>query len=509
MIRIFAVFCLVSIMSACVQPVDTSDSDSIIEQKFEKYSTKPDSDHDVPLTREIAKPWPGPISPVRNSVIVTKPPIELHNSIRINLVEPVSLRKAARLLSAHSGIQIQVAEDIQLEGLADLHWNGTTVEALDYISDLLGVSWRSTAKGVTIYRTEHGYWTLYAPSTVVKWQASVGLSGAVKSGRGGSDLNARDQVSVTMDTTEFWNQIESMISGLLSSAGTFTLNRQSGELIVRDTPETLDRIDQWVTSKNENLSTQVQLLVELYEVEQTKDATAGFNIMGLMQDAFGKNGLALEIGSDDSGEIYGLRATHDELTSPLDVTNILLALRKAAGGGRVAKLTSTVLRGINGMPTPVFFGDETSYLQRRDVVKDEGTTSVRLVAGQLQDGIALNLVPKVLPDSDRLMLNITVRTTRIKGLSRFPSDAGPSDPVIQLPDLESRSMLLPVLLRSGETLLVAGFDTNSSLISRSKGLLSRLRRSDSKRSQLVMFITPTIMRMPAKVITNSFAGLPR
>ena len=37
---------------------------------------------------------------------------------------------------------------------------------------------------------------------------------------------------------------------------------------------------------------------------------------------------------------------------------------------------------------PLFFGDERSYLERRDVVTEEGVTSVRLVPGKLQDGIA-------------------------------------------------------------------------------------------------------------------------
>ena len=172
-------------------------------------------------------------------------------------------------------------------------------------------------------------------------------------------------------------------------------------------------------------------------------------------------------------------------------------------GSQVAKLTSTVLRGMNGHPIPVFFGDETSYLERRDVVNEDGLTTVRLVPGKLQDGIALNILPRILRDTDRLSLNITVRTTRIKGISRFPADAGPNDPVIQLPDLESRSVLLPVLLRSGETLFVAGLDTSRTNDSSSSGIFSRQSKAQTRRSSLVLLITPRIVRQPLELARSS------
>jgi len=455
--------------------------------------------HEIPWTQKFDKSWLGPKQPIALRQAEIPPPAELYEPIEITLIEPASLRSIARLLSAHSAVQVQVAEDVQNETLSDLEWSGTTLSALDHITDRLGVSWRSTLNGVQIYRTEYGFWTLYLPNAAMQWRATVGLSGAISAEGGGSNLSAQDQVVVDMDTSEMCENVALTIEKLISPEGGTSLNCLSGELIVRDTPAALNRVDRWVLAKNEELSTQVQILVELYEIEQTEDASAGFDLSGFFLRSLGETVVQTQVGTDETGGVYGITVAYDELLdATTDYGEILLTLRKAAGTGQIAKLTSTVLRGMNGMPTPVFFGDETSYLQRRDVIKSEGDVSVRLIAGQLQDGIALNMVPKVLPDSDRMMLNLTMRTTRIKGISRFPVDAGPSDPVIQLPDLESRSMLLPVLMRSGDTLLVAGFDTDSSRSSKDTSLLARLRSANIKRSQLVMLITPTILRMTAR-----------
>ena len=495
-VRTFFLILLSLLVSSCgITPKFTEPAEQILAktQAATAKISEPNTEI-IELARESARSWPGPQTPIRARRQPAPLPAAIHAPIKITMVEPTSLRTVARFLSELSGVTIQVAEEIQAESLPDLSWNGSVLQALDHITDRLGVSWRSSAYGVEIYHTDYGFWTLYAPSVTAKWQASVGLSGTVQSGRGGSDLQAQDQVVITADSADFWSQLEATVSTLLSPAGSASINAQSGELVVRDTPAALERIDRWVRAKNDELSTQVEVALEIYEIANNINANSGFNFSGIAQEALGKTAASIEIGSDDAGELYGLRLLHTPAEA-VDASDMLLLLRQASGNGQIAKLTSTVIRGVNGMPVPVFFGDETSYLERRDVVKDEGDISVRLVAGQLQDGIAINLLPKVLPDSDRLMLNLTVRTTRIKGISRFPADAGPSDPVIQLPDLESRSMLLPVILRSGEPLLVAGFDTQRSNSSKNKGLLSHSQSTATNQSKLVMILTPRIIHM--------------
>ncbi len=483
------------VLTACKPPsfLDST-SDSITKKTRTVAAQTLDTQKEtVSLIREIAAPWPGPHTPIRTGPTTSEIPKALHKYVEITIVEPVSMREVARLFSEHSGVQVLVAEDIKSESLSDLVWSGSTLNALDHITDKLGFSWRPTPRGIEIYHMEYGFWTLITPSVTTQWQASVGLSGSVQSAGGGSDLQAQDRVVIEMDTSKFWDQIESLVGTLMSSSGNLTIHRQTGELVVRDTPAALQRINRWVQAKNDELSAQVHILVELYEIDDNNNSNAGFNLAGILKEVADKSGFAFEVGTDDEGEAYGLRLIHNP-AGTIDASDLLIVIRRAAGGGQVAKLTSTILRGINGMPVPVFFGDETSYLKRREVVREEGSTSVRLIAGQLQDGIAMNMVPKILPDSDRLLLNLTVRTSRIKSISRFPADAGPSDPVIQLPDVESRSMLLPVILRSGDTFLVAGFDTQRSNQTQSKGLLSSSRKKANRQSRLVMFITPTIVR---------------
>ena len=128
----------------------------------------------------------------------------------MQIVDQLSLEEVGRLLAAQTGITIIVADDIRGTTLDDMSWRGTAAGALDYLStrNLVSGGEFGTVACRFITRT-HQSWTIYAPVVSAQWQATVGLSGQVSGGGGGSDLQAKDQVVITMDTADFWPQLES------------------------------------------------------------------------------------------------------------------------------------------------------------------------------------------------------------------------------------------------------------------------------------------------------------
>ncbi len=473
----------------------TNPSDEIttqVESGIQESRQSAESQTTDSLTEVTPESWFGPRQPVRVKTGSPTIPQTLYQNIRIAYVETVRLREILRLIALKIGVPVSVREDVPAIEIAEIQWSGTAQEAFDYITATYGLNWRYAGNQVEVYFTDFATWLIFSPNVVTQWQASVGLSGSARSGDGGSNLQARDQVVVSMDTAEFWQEIEKSIANMLSTAGKVTINRVSGELTVVDVPQVLDRIDSWVIAKNQELATQVLMTIDLYEIDRSEEGSSGFNFAGFAQEAFGKSSGRIDFSSGESGNAFGLVFQHQE-NGTIDTADLTLKLENATGGARVSKLTSTVLRGINGQPVPVFFGDERSYLQRRDVVTEDGGTTIRLVPGQLQDGIALNVLPRVLPNTNQMMLNITMRTTVIKNITKFPENPSSDQPSIQLPELETRSILLPVLLRSGETLFVAGLDTVRTNDKRSSGILSRSKRLENRRSSLVMLITPRII----------------
>ena len=496
--KTIALLCCAMLLTACqLPPKMTQEVEQFVAQ-VETQLQRSNQELGNPnvatqLIQEYSTPWIGPPAPIHTATAPHPAPANLSQSISLTFVEPISLAELGHQIATQIEIPISIAGTIQNTQLATLHWNGTAKAALDHITSRLGISWRARNDQIEIFHTDLGMWTLFVPAIDAKWQASVGLSGSVQGGSGGSDLQAQDKVVVSLDTATYWDEVESLLSGLISKDGRFTLNRLTGELTVIDIPVALQRVSQWVAVKNQELTTQVLVNFDLYEIHHSNSAATGFNLSGFIQNAFGKSAARVRLGSNDSGGFVGLQLTHSP-TQAVDGSDIELLLRNSEGVSRVAKLTSTVIRGLNGLPVPVFFGDETSYLAKREVVNSDGTTEVRLVPDKVQDGIAINMLPQILPDSNRLMMNLTIRTTRIKEIRRFPQDAGPNDPVIQLPNLESRSALLPVVLNSGELLFVAGLDTYRSDDSDNKAIFGKESDIKTARTSLVLLITPYIIR---------------
>ena len=496
-VGVVLVCCLLVQLSACRLPLGiTKQTETVVsevESQLNRFDESEQNSAVSELVQEIPQPWIGPQAPIQVFDSLEPYPASLDREVELTFVEPISLVELSQEIAAQIAVPISVAGDIQSAELPTINWQGSAKDALNHIASRLGYSWRAQNNRIELFHTELGMWSLFVPGVSAQWEASVGLSGSVQGGSGGSDLQANDRVVMSFDTANFWDETELAVGSLLTEYGKATINRHSGELTVVDTPVALQRVADWVAIKNQDLTTQVLVNFDLFEIHRAEDATAGFNLAGIIKKAFGNTAAAVNFRSDDSGGLVGIQLTRTAAQA-VDAGDIELILRNSQGISRVAKLTSTVIRGLNNLPVPVFFGDETSYLQRRDVVNSEGTTTVRLVPGKIQDGVAINMVPRVLPDSNRLVLNLTIRTTRIKAISRFPLDAGPNDPVIQLPDLESRSVLLPVVLNSGELLFVAGLDTYRTDDSDTKAIFSKTSKAKATRTSLVLLIKPHIIR---------------
>ena len=450
------------------------------------------------LVTHTDRPFLGERRPFRIGALPANAPAELQTTMQITVLGDIRLRDLARMIESHSGLPVTVDSAVPEITATNTEAYGTVAEVLDRITADHALFWRIERDAVHIAMTDLRSWLIFAAPTTSTWTATYGAPAA-------SGLSAQDQVTLTTTATAIWNHIDTTVKAMLSPAGRHTIDLKSGELVVIDIPAALDRIDRWVAEKNRWLTAQVAIKLDIYEIERSRLGSTGVSLEGVLHQVFGDQVYTFEAGSDDDESFFGLRYRNGQSpASALD--DFAVVLRDTYGSDSISQLTSTVVRAVNGVAVPVFFGDERSYLERRDVVSDESGRSVRLIPGKLKDGIAINIMPSILPDTDRLMLTVSIRTTRIKSIQRFPADATANDPVLQLPDVESRSVMNQVFLQHGETLVVAGLDTTRGTAEDSTGLLSFSSRTASKTASLVILITPEIALQPTAVTSAARGG---
>ncbi|MYD77779.1 MAG: hypothetical protein F4239_02345, partial [Gammaproteobacteria bacterium] len=195
-----------------------------VEMELSHTSQAKNRPSTVKFVQEFSQAWLGPKSPIQVVNTSEQEPESLMKRIELTFIEPVSLVELTRQIAAQIEVPITLAADIQTTELSTISWSGAAKEALNHITGRLGYSWRVRKNRIEILHTELGVWFLYVPAIDAKWQASVGLSGSVRSGSGGSNLRAQDQLVVSVDTGSFWEQIETSLSGMLTKYCKFSIN---------------------------------------------------------------------------------------------------------------------------------------------------------------------------------------------------------------------------------------------------------------------------------------------
>ncbi len=115
-------------------------------------------------------------------------------------------------------------------------------------------------------------------------------------------------------------------------------------------------------------------------------------------------------------------------------------------------------------------------------------------------GVQLMVVPRVVPEEDRVILTVIPTEEEFDGFENFPSDA---NPLFKLPRTRSKTVVTRMMLNNRETGVIAGLLSTKTRHEEKKipflgsvPVLGRLFRHDWKKDvkeEVMIFITPTII----------------
>lgn len=204
-----------------------------------------------------------------------------------------ALSSLPRPMSPSAGAQIPGLEDLvpahlDLDfGLAsgsilDVNYAGTLRGLLDTIAGLSGYGWDFDARTrrITFSRLQVRTFVLAASVGTVAWDSQVSNRSREQQGNAlsGDNINSTvtsgdttsqtAQINTTKATLDVWKDVETTVKGLLSRAGTVSINQSAGTLTVRDTHSRLEAIARYIEEMNARLERQVALCVRVWALER-------------------------------------------------------------------------------------------------------------------------------------------------------------------------------------------------------------------------------------------------
>lgn len=390
--------------------------------------------------------------------------------------------------------------------------HGTLRGLLDTAAARFGVYWKYEDGSIVFFYTETRVFQVVAipgdsklDTNVVSGATNTGATSggggaagvsALGSGGGGSGGNASPTVSsensanITMNAQlSVYSGLQTAIKSMLSPAGSVVTSPATGSISVTDTPEVLDHVGEFMEQQNRVLSRQVLINVTVLSVTLSADDSYGINWNAVYQALGTKFGITTAFTSLIPNN-NSLSAT---VISPSSRANTTSAMINALSiQGTVRRKTSASITTLNDQPVPVQVAEQQGYLaQISSTATLNVGTQTSLTPGTVTTGFNLTVLPHVLDDGT-VMMQFYSNISTLVNLANFTSGGQ----TIQLPTVDTRNFLQRISVKSGQTLVISGYEdladqnNRQGIGSPSNFVLGGGINADHSREVIVILLSP-------------------
>jgi type IVB pilus formation R64 PilN family outer membrane protein len=387
----------------------------------------------------------------------------------------------------------------------NLSFNGTVAGLLDVACSRMGVSWEMRDGQVKLFRNMSKTFRLTALPGDTSMNAAIGNSSAAGSTAGAAVSSTQSSSSAQTAGVNFaglsvWKGIEDSIKSMLSLGGKVVVAPALGTITVTDAPTVVAEVERFIEKQNASLGQQVVVNVRVLAVDVTRSENYGIN-WDVVYSALSQNfGWAFKSAFAPITGAAALTATvlntaggsgTPTIQSWRGSQAIIEALSKQ---GKVSALTSASITTLNNQPSPLQVGRQTSYLASSQTSISTGVSTTSLTPGMVSTGFSMTLVPHVI-DSKKMLLQYAIDMSSLIALTSVVTGGS----TIQTPDIDSRTSIQRVMVSSGETIVVTGFENNAvsvnseGIIDAEKPLAGGLEKGSRTKSTIVILIQPVLL----------------
>ncbi len=408
-------------------------------------------------------------------------------------------------ISKQTSYNIVVDPDVQGSVTLDLK-NVTLADALDTLTDLLGLTYRVKRNLIRVSRPaletrifSLGYVNLKRTgnsSTTAQIGASIagGVGGAAGGGGGGGG-----QTTITTSSeTDLWSSLEAGVTQLLSPDGKLVMDKQGGNILVTDFPRSLDRIAAFLEAVEGSVQRQVLIEARIIAVTLTGEFRFGIDWSAVAR----AGALA---GATSSGLIFS------QVLAPANTTEFQIGVTSSdfnalvnilSSQGEVNVLSSPRLATLNNQTAvlrsatdDVFFVTETERVPGTSGGFNSFTT---VTPRTVTVGVVLSITPQISSDGS-VILHVRPTVSR----SDSTADITVDNTTISVPILDVREADVIVRAEEGQVVVIGGLiderqtddEKKVPLLGDLPGIGRLFRQTTQKRdkTELVVLLRPTVL----------------
>lgn len=420
-------------------------------------------------------------------------------TISISTNPRTSIKDFGSLIMNATGVPVvytsEIATDILQPVMAQGFSESNSLKSmLDLLSARHNLYWKYNNREIVIFRHETRVFNVHAFTGSSEF--NVNIANLTSSTAQGSQ-NRTGQSTIVQSKSKFWEDVKNDIKLFISPNGSYSVSENVGVISVTDTPKVINEVANYVSAINEKKSRQIMISTKVYSVETREEDNYAIDWNAVYNAVSGKFGLSFVSPSSTSG--LGNFSAIISSGQFNGTESVIGALSKQGATSLVTENTAVT---ISGEAVPLNSTKEITYLASvsSTSVANAGT-SVSLTPGTVTSGFSMHTLPLVL-DGKNLMIQTAIDFSSVDAINEVTSGSGTNQQRIQTPEKSTKSLIGKYVMKSGETLMLTGFQqTDNGYESSGVGsatntagmLAGGKRKASGKKSALVIFITPAIL----------------
>lgn len=508
---------LVSIAAACSLSSDLDESlakgvkDAAALQEVAKTPTDLAPDDVVRVKNDI---WLGDTSEVEYDGEPIPTYLEGNEGITLISNRPITLFEIGDMINKITSLKVRYAPNLEKDITANAKENEPTIESinadwadptkmivsyrgplsglLDEISSRFGIWWKYNKKEIYFYKHLTRTFALYSLPT--KPSLSVNVGGAADGEGGSSSLSLTSTAEI-----ELWGNIEKAITSMIDSESKLTIDSANGTITVTATPNDIAKVAKFINEQNARLSRQVAISVKVLQVTVEDTDTYGLDLNAAFNDG------TTQVTMLSPTNVYGTDISKNLemrlLPGNWDLGASVTALSKQ---GTTNLVTSGTVTTLNNKPAPIQVVRKQNYISEITKTNSGGDGDyydVSTETEEIETGFTLDVLPRIL-EHGRLLLMFNLTLSDLISLEKVPLSNNDDGQYIQNPIIESRGFTQEVALKSGESLVLTGYERvensadKAGVGSAENSLFGGSVDASKTRSILVIILTPVVLESP-------------
>ena len=444
----------------------------------------------------------------------------------------LDLREIAAEVTAQTGLHVVLDDQVDVPAAAPanvapvrpragmaLSWSGSLSGLLDSVATFFGLQWEYRDNQIRMFRFEVRTFSIAALPSSSTVRAAVNTTGggtgtgatqgttapaaANMGGAPASVSGSMMQDTANETTVKLWDDLKETIQAILPAGGKVAMSPATGTFTVIAPPSTIRRVAAFVDQQNARITRQVNIAVKVLRVDLTDTYDLGLDLGVVFQQMAGRYGLnfsgpaplSVSAGTPAS---FLVQATQGQWAGGANAANPTRAVVDALQTmGKVTLVTETSVTTLNGQAAPVSVAEQRSYVASTATTLAggaAGTVQTQITPASLITGFNMQVFPRILDDGE-ILLQYGLSLSDLKGLTVF----GQAGNQIQLPDINLRSFLQQALMRSGDLLVLAGYQSasdtqgNTGLPGIGPSLFGGSVQDQASKSIIVILMAPEVL----------------